>query len=589
MTYAAGIVLALLAGVEWAVDAQTDQQAIAGLRAAAEAGDVAKIRVGANGLPPEVLDPLLRPAACRGQAEAVRALLAAGARPTALGMADFACMTGHGTGQEITSLPAAGNQTRAEAIASILLDAGVPPTPLLPLAAEACEEAAARRLLDRGASSSAVDERGVSALAHAARCPGDLFERLLSRGASTATPKDQPTLLQRLSTVRLDPAVAQARVEALLRHGGDVNARDQWGATPLIRACRSSWETVRPLLAAKADPNLADRYGHTPLLALLGASSACADLERRIWETYGGGPGSKQGQERYRADFTAKCAQQVELVDALLGAGADLRAEDRHGATSVLWAARSGCAPCLKALSAHGAGPEMPNKAGKPPLHWLAGKDAADASFDDWQGLRAIQTLLVAGARVDQRDREGRTPYEVARQAKRQGSLGHLLALPWPPLRDRVAAASASSTLVEHSRPANFYAPIKAADGSLGTCWCEGVAGAGLGEWLRLDFKKPARIRGVRIYPGCGADDAAYAANHIISQLLIEADGKGQDRYLSESRNRRFHDLAFETTEPVSSIQFTIRAVVFDEMLGRPSEQHKYEDTCIGEVQLDLE
>ena len=52
--------------------------------------------------------------------------------------------------------------------------------------------------------------------------------------------------------------------ELLLRHGADVNAKDEEGKTPLSGA--SKFEVFELLLSHGADPNVQDNYGATPLL-----------------------------------------------------------------------------------------------------------------------------------------------------------------------------------------------------------------------------------------------------------------------------------------------------------------------------------
>jgi ankyrin repeat protein len=153
-------------------------------------------------------------------------------------------------------------------------------------------------------------------------------------------------------------------VEALLSHGADVDACDQWGSTPLINAATGGrTDAVRILLAAGADPrariyddrtvlNLAIRGGKPEILELLleaGANLqspqpnftplalACfegttamvellvargADVNRRI--TYG-------GYRNATPLMYAANAGKIKMVQVLLDGGADARSLDDDG------------------------------------------------------------------------------------------------------------------------------------------------------------------------------------------------------------------------------------------------------------------
>ena len=140
-----------------------------------------------------------------------------------------------------------------------------------------------------------------------------------------------------------------------------------------------------------------------------------------------------------------------------------------------------------------------------------------------------------------------------------------------------VGRVTASSTLTEKGRPASFYAPERAVDGKLSTCWCKGTRGDGKGEWLQIDFAKPTRIKGLRVYPGCGSSQTIYGNNNRISKLTVETGSRSSFTLPDE---RRLHDLEVRTPSPVTSVRFTIEAVY-------PGK--KFDDTCIGEVLIDAE
>lgn len=149
-------------------------------------------------------------------------------------------------------------------------------------------------------------------------------------------------------------------------------------------------------------------------------------------------------------------------------------------------------------------------------------------------------------------------------------------------LAARAARVSASSVLVERGRAKDRYMPERAVDGDFRTCWCKGTKGHGEGEWLQIDLAAPAKIRALRVYPGCGAEDRIFFANNRIAVLEVAAgDAKSQVKLADE---RRLQDLGFATAAPVSTLRLTIQGIQ-----DRSRKRPKFDDTCIGEIEADLE
>ncbi|KAG2485469.1 hypothetical protein HYH03_015845 [Edaphochlamys debaryana] len=89
----------------------------------------------------------------------------------------------------------------------------------------------------------------------------------------------------------------------------------------------------------------------------------------------------------------------LEVVKALLAAGARVEAADEDGSTPLMHASRHGHLEVVKALLAAGARVEAASKDGCTPLMY--------ASCDG--NLEVVKALLAAGARVEAADEEGRT------------------------------------------------------------------------------------------------------------------------------------------------------------------------------------
>ena len=136
---------------------------------------------------------------------------------------------------------------------------------LLIEAAARGDTAQARRLLSAGASPLASDDRGATALVRAAY--GDHVDTagvLIGAGADVNAEDDtqQSAYLIATSEVGDDPRL----LELTLRGGADINAKDRFNGTGLIRAAeRGHARIVEVLLRAGIDRDHINRLGYTAL------------------------------------------------------------------------------------------------------------------------------------------------------------------------------------------------------------------------------------------------------------------------------------------------------------------------------------
>ena len=196
-----------------------------------------------------------------------------------------------------------------------------------------------------------------------------VVQRLLKAGADVNAKDRKDITPIDLAATRNYPKI----VEALLSAGAQVNRRNQPGFTPLLIASQSDekrWadhsEMIQSMLKHGAKPNDADSFGKTPLM----------------WATVNGYPGGVQALIRAGADVSAKdrhestalshvvdCKasekQCLAVAKQLIDAGADVNAQDGDGDTTLLMAAKKKQKALTDLLLQSKADPSVKDKKGE--------------------------------------------------------------------------------------------------------------------------------------------------------------------------------------------------------------------------------
>ena len=414
--------------------------------------------------------------------ETSRALLKAGANASAAnryGVTPLSLAAANGNAAMIEALLSAG------ASANTIVSKG---QTVLMTAARTGHPDAVRVLIDHGADVNARESQlGETALMWAAsENHAEVVTLLASRGADVNVrsstipfPKDRfglegvLTILPHgnwtpLMYAARDGGAAAAR--ALAKAGADVNATDPDGTTALILAIMNShYDTANAILEAGADPNIADKAGMAALYAAVDMSS--------LGEVYGMPP-RKVNDTLKPTDLMSRLIAKGAVVDALLKSATLQRnhtpGEGQLGAgtTPLMRAARNGDYAAMKILLAAGADPTLKQPRGTTALMMASGlgrglgvfaKDYGteadlrqavellverhvDVNASTDEGITAIhlaaqggldsivKVLAKAGARLDVKDKRGRTPVDMAMGVGGRGRAGGP-----PPVYERTA------------------------------------------------------------------------------------------------------------------------------------------------------
>jgi ankyrin repeat protein len=203
-------------------------------------------------------------------------------------------------------------------------------------------------------------------------------------------------------------------IPVLVEKGADINATDQDGITPLLSAMiNGHYDAASVLLEKGANPNIADRTGRTPLYSAVDDHTM---------------PASNRPSPKEVDNETTS----LDLVKALLAKSANVNAQlkqqvpyrtklDRGddtmlttGTTPLLRAAKAGDIAVMKLLLEKGADPKLATRNGVNPLMAAAGlgtkeEDTTGRRKTQTDSIEAIKLCLQAGIDINAVDSRGQT------------------------------------------------------------------------------------------------------------------------------------------------------------------------------------
>jgi ankyrin repeat protein len=236
-------------------------------------------------------------------------------------------------------------------------------------------------------------------------------------GADVDMPQGDGTTPLHWAVYKLDAEL----VGALLRRGAKVDVTNAYGSSPLVEAVKlGDAALVEQLLEAGADVESPNGDGQTALM--LAARAGALDVARVLVER-GADVNAKEAWRDQTALMWAVDGNYPELAQLLIDRGADVharaatnewdsqitsepRAQYRPvgGLTVLLYAARSGCSRCVRALLEAGADVNEPTPEGITPLM---------LAIDNFR-FDTARLLLDSGANPHLWDWYGRTALYVA-------------------------------------------------------------------------------------------------------------------------------------------------------------------------------
>jgi ankyrin repeat protein len=238
--------------------------------------------------------------------------------------------------------------------------------------------------------------------------------RLVDQGTDLNGAQNDGTTPLHWAVYRKDLAL----VERLLENGANAAVTNRFGASPLAEAVKvADGALVEALLQAGADPESANRDGQTALMlamrtgsieiagllvehgANVNASETWRGQTALMWAADGGYPELTQ----YLIDEGADVTTRAVVNDWGSQITSEPRAQYRPtgGLTPLLFAARSGCLDCIRAIVSAGEAIDRPTPEGVTPLMLAIDNlnfDAADLLLDlganpyysDWWGRTAL-------------------------------------------------------------------------------------------------------------------------------------------------------------------------------------------------------
>jgi len=255
-------------------------------------------------------------------------------------------------------------------------------------------------------------ERGILPIHRAAAFgSADELEQLLTAGAD---PDERgPTGMTALMLATHD----LRKVELLLEHGAEADARSEWGFSPLLVAALTAGGHASVELLIERSAAL-DTRGVNGASALVGAASL-GEVET-VRALHAAGARFPEGYLTNALVYAANC-DDTEIGEVLLELGADVNARSAKQLTALSAATIASYERFVAFALEHGADPDIVDGLGRSSLAWAARVDPGHT--------RVLDLMLAAGADRSLAATDGKTPLEQARHYRNEAHAQRLEAL----------------------------------------------------------------------------------------------------------------------------------------------------------------
>ena len=257
-------------------------------------------------------------------------------------------------------------------------------------------------------------------------------------------------------------------VERLIKAGANVNAKNDYGSTPMSEAAlNGNVAIIDRLLKAGADVESPNADGQTALMIVARTSNVDA---AKLLLSRGANVNAVENFHEQTALMWAAAQTQPAMVKVLVDAGADVNARSRvnnwerqvtaearaiarpsGGLTPLLYAARQGCAECVKILAEAGADLDLGDPDNVSPLlmaslngRWDTAKylinKGANVNKWDWWGQSPLYAAvdlntIPHGGRPDRPSLDETTSFDIIKLLLDKGANPNLQLKLLPPFR----------------------------------------------------------------------------------------------------------------------------------------------------------
>jgi hypothetical protein len=154
-------------------------------------------------------------------------------------------------------------------------------------------------------------------------------------------------------------------------------------------------------------------------------------------------------------------------------------------------------------------------------------------------------------------------------------------ATPTPFLNSGPLQITASASSVRLAVQANTYYAGNAIDGKSSTAWIDGVAGPGVGEWIRFDFDREINLHRILIQPGYFKGPQVWSQNNRLAKVTMQfSDGSSRVLTLDDRMESQRFDVGSVKTR-------WVRLVIGSVYEG--TDPGPNDDTALSEIAFEWE